>query len=179
MTAEDLLAMPKDDLLHELVRGELRTMAPAGFEHGDIGSELLGRMRSHAKAAKLGKVVGPDTGFTLSRDPDTVRSPDIAFVRASRVPVATPEGFFPGAPDLAVEVLSPGDRMEEVEEKVDEYFAAGTHVVWAVSPRRKTVRVYRRDGTSMTLRVSDTLDGGEVLAGFTCKVAELFSEVAK
>lgn len=179
MTAEDLLAMPKDDLLHELVRGELRTMAPAGFERGDIGSELLERMRSHAKAAGLGKVVGPDTGFILGRDPDTVRSPDVAFVRTARLPAETPEGFFPGAPDLAVEVLSPGDRVEEVEEKVDAYFAAGTHLVWVVSPRRKTVRVYRRDGTSMTLRAGDTLDGGEVFAGFTCKVAELFGEAGK
>lgn len=131
-------------------------------------------MLVHAEAHGLGDVVGPDTGFVLSRDPDTVRSPDIAFVRAARVPADRPKGFFPGAPDLAVEVLSPSDAMSEVEEKVDEYFAGGTELVWVVNPRRKSVNVYRRDGTSVTLRGDDTLDGGDVLAGFSGKIADVF-----
>jgi Uma2 family endonuclease len=174
MTAEDLLAMPKDDLFHELLRGELITMAPAGFDHGDIGSELLSRLRPFVKASELGVVVGPDTGYVLSRSPDTVRAPDVSFVQSSRMPSQRPAGYFPGAPDLAVEVLSPRDTVQEMEDKVDEYLSAGTQLVWVVNPRRQTVSVYRKDGTIAILRRDDRLDGESVVPGFALSLAELF-----
>lgn len=174
MTAEDLLAMPKDDLFHELVRGELITMAPAGVQHGDIGGEIYTPLRTYARSRDLGLVLGPDTGYTLARNPDTVRSPDVSFISKSRVPHPLPQGFFPGAPDLAVEVLSPRDTVEEMEEKVDEYLMAGAKLVWVVNPRRQTISVYRKDGTITILRREDSLDGEGVVPGFSLSLAEVF-----
>src|SRR5881628_1829499 len=101
MTAAELLAMRSDDLRHELVKGELRTAPPNGFEHGVLGSNLAARVHQHAIANDLGRVLNSGTGFYLSRDPDTVRAPDVAFVGKARIPSPPPKGFFEGAPDLA------------------------------------------------------------------------------
>src|SRR4051812_14372339 len=110
-TAEQLWRMPKDEMRHELVRGELFTMAPAGFDHGAVIINLSIPLATYVKKHKLGIVVGAETGFILTRDPDTVRGADIAFVRAARIPKSgRPKKFWIGGPDLAVEVLSPDDR---------------------------------------------------------------------
>ena len=116
MTADELFRMPDDDFHYELVRGELKKMSPAGELHGDISLEIAMSLRLYARERKLGKVYGSNVGFILFRDPDTVREPDASFVRAERV-VRTPK-YFPGAPDLAVEVLSPDDTRPEVLEKI-------------------------------------------------------------
>ncbi|MDX1965525.1 MAG: Uma2 family endonuclease [Planctomycetaceae bacterium] len=178
MTADELFVLPDHGMRHELVRGELRTMAPAGHNHGDIGSELLLRLRSHAKANGLGKVVGPDTGYLLSRDPDNVRAPDVSFVRLSRLPPLPVNTFFPGAPDRAVEILSPSDtveELEELEEKLADYFAAGTLTVWIVKPRTKSIDILGPAGLIQSLKSEDTLTAPDLLPGFMCKVAEIFA----
>lgn len=175
MTGEELLKMPGSQRC-ELVKGELRMMAPAGFDHGAVISHLNNRLLRFVYDNGLGELLGAETGFRLSRKPDTVRAPDASFVRKDRIPAAgRPKGYFEGAPDLAVEVLSPGDTAEEIEEKVDDYLAAGSPLVWVVNPRRRTVTVHRLDANPVVLRIEDTLDGADVLPGFTMKLSEVFA----
>src|SRR5689334_7358508 len=124
LTADDLLRLPEDHLRHELVRGELRTMAPTGLEHGDITHELGWLLGQHVRAHHLGKVYAAETGYLIATDPDTVRAPDVSFIRQERLITPTPRGYGPFAPDLVAEVISPGDSYLEVDEKVQEWLAA-------------------------------------------------------
>jgi Uma2 family endonuclease len=127
-TADELLRMPGDQR-SELVRGELRTMAPAGFDHGAIVDDPRFLLSGHVRQNTLGLMLGAETGFRLASGPDTVRAADVSFIAAARIAAAgRPVGFWPGGPNLAVEVLWPGDAAEEVEEKVDDYLAAGTRL---------------------------------------------------
>jgi Uma2 family endonuclease len=176
LTADDLWRMPSDRR-RELVKGEVRTMAPAGFEHGAVIDNLQFLLSNHVRKNRLGVVLGAETGFLLARDPDTVRGADIAFLSMSRLPEGgRPTGYFPGPPDLAVEVVSPNDTLTEVEDKVDDYLAAGTKLVWVVNPRRKTVTVHRPAAPPAMLGATDTLTADEdVIAGFRCGVAEIFA----
>jgi Uma2 family endonuclease len=175
LTADDLWRMPGDER-RELVKGELRTMAPAGFEHGAVIMKLSVRLAQHVSANRLGLVLGAETGFLLSRHPDTVRGADVAFVSTPRLPKGPlPTSYFPGSPDLAVEVVSPNDTLVEVEDKVDDYLAAGTRLVWVVNPRRKTVTVHRPQTAPTMLRETDTLTGDDVVPDFACPVAEIFA----
>lgn len=175
LTADDLWRMPAGDQRRELVRGELRMMAPAGGEHGAITMRVGRLLANTVEQRKLGIVCAAETGFILSRDPDLVRAPDVAFVRATKVPRSgPPQSFWPFAPDLAVEVVSPADALEQVEEKVDDYLAAGTSAVWVVNPRRRSVTIHRPGQNPIVLREADTLDGGDVVPGFACQVAEIF-----
>jgi Uma2 family endonuclease len=175
MTADDLLRLPSGRERHELVRGELRTMSPASFEHGRIGTRLLTRLACFVSETGLGVVVGPDTGFVLQRDPDLVRSPDVSFVVASRVPQVPLNRFFPGAPDLAIDVLSPSDTVDEVEEKLSDFFAAGTRSVWIIKPRTKSVDVWTAGKLSHSLASTDLLTHPDLLPGFECPVGSLFA----
>jgi Uma2 family endonuclease len=176
MTAEDLWRMPSDDLRHELVNGEIKTLAPAGFEHGAIGGEIHALLHRFAKSNKLGLVLNADTGFVLRRNPDTVRAPDVAFVKAERIAAGKlTTKFFDGAPDLAVEVVSPGDTVDELDEKIAEYLAPGCQLVWVVHPKSRSITVYRPNAQPTVLRESDQLDGQQTLPDFACSVAEIFA----
>ncbi|HZG53335.1 MAG TPA: Uma2 family endonuclease [Pyrinomonadaceae bacterium] len=176
MTAEELLAMPRDGLRYELVEGELRRMSPAGHNHGRIGMVLALALGQYVRDKKLGSTYLAETGFKLKANPDTVRAPDVSFIRQERVEqVGDTEGYWPGAPDLAVEVNSPSDHVGEVEEKVREWLSAGAKLVWVVSPKLRVVTVYRSLTDIVTLTEKDTLDGGEVVPGFQFPVAELFA----
>ena len=151
-------------------------MAPAGAEHGGVTHRLAVFLSVHVDANHLGRVFAAETGFRLSRSPDTVRGVDVAFVRADRIPPGgPPAGFFEGPPDLAVEVVSPGDTLQEVEDKVDDYLAAGARMVWVVNPRRRTVTVHRPGANPVVLRETDTLDGQDVVPGFRCAVGAIFA----
>ncbi|MBI4265967.1 MAG: Uma2 family endonuclease [Acidobacteria bacterium] len=174
-TADDLLRRPGDGYRYELVRGELRQMTPSGYAHGVVVANLTGPLERHVRAHSLGQICGAETGFRIGRSPDTVRAPDIAFVRRARQgaePLS--EGFFEGAPDLAVEVLSPSDTVYEVEEKVTDWLTAGCSLVWVVSPKRRSVSLHRAGAPVVVLRDTDTLDGGDVVPGFTLRVAQIF-----
>lgn len=175
MTADELLKLPRGEFRYELVKGELKTMSPAGEEHGAVIMNLAIPLGHHVKSNNLGVTYGAETGFKLARDPDTVRAPDIAFVRRERIEqVGIQKKFREGAPDLAVEVLSPGDTYEEVTAKVEEWLAAGALAVWVVSPKRRNVNVYRSTTDMTTFSEADELDGDEVVPGFRCRVAEIF-----
>jgi Uma2 family endonuclease len=176
LTADDLWNMPDHGGHRELVKGELRDMAPAGFEHGAVGINLATALASFGRAYDLGVVVAAETGFVLSRDPDTVRAPDLGFVKKSRIPADGPMvKYWPGAPDLAVEVISPWDKNYEVDEKVEDFLTAGTSLVWVVNPRRKCITVYRPGAKEQILTVADTLDGFDVVPGFRCPVKDIFA----
>ena len=175
MTADELLAMPDDGMCYELVRGELLMSPPPGSEHGEIGMNLSAPLHQHVKSNHLGVVFAAETGFKLESDPDTVRAPDIAFVRKDRIEQAGRiPGYHSGAPDLVVEVLSPSDTVGKVEAKVAQWLQAGARLVWVVSPKLHTVTVYRSLTDIVTLTEKDNLDGGDVVPGFQIKVAEIF-----
>jgi Uma2 family endonuclease len=174
-TADELLVMPDDGFRYELVKGELRRMPPAGSEHGAVIMNIGTPLDQFVKAHGLGVVFGAETGFKITSDPDTVRAPDLAFIRRERIPTeGLPRGFWPGAPDLAVEVISPGDTYTEVEEKVSDWLDADTRMVLVLNPRSRTVTVYTSHTDVVRLTESDTLNGGGLLPGFTCRVADLF-----
>lgn len=176
LTADDLLRMPDDGWRYELRQGELIRMSPTSGPHGRIGMRLASRLAVHVDEHGLGVVYMAETGFRLSDSPDTVRAPDIAFVRAERIPPeGEPEGFWPGAPDLAVEVTSPSDTADEIAEKVGEYLAAGCRLVVVMYLRRRQIGLYRPDGSARFVSIGDTLDLREVVPGFACPVSELFA----
>ncbi|MYC06658.1 MAG: Uma2 family endonuclease [Chloroflexi bacterium] len=176
MTADELLAMPDDrSHLYELVKGELITMPPAGGEHGAIGIRAAVRIGVFVERNDLGVIFNSDTGFIVETDPDTVRAPDVSFVRKERILAeGIPKGFIPGAPDLAVEVISPSDSYTEVAEKVVQLLEAGTLLVVLIDPRTRTITLRHRSGETTTLTEADTLTLGDVLPGFECAVGELF-----
>ncbi|MBM4043441.1 MAG: Uma2 family endonuclease [Planctomycetes bacterium] len=174
-TADQLLQMPKDGFRYELVSGELTKMAPAGFEHGVLGSRLQVLLGSYVLKNRLGEIASSDTGFRLASDPDTVLAPDVAFISAERCrAVENKQGFFEGAPDLAIEVVSPSDTRSEVADKVSAWLDAGARMVWVVHPARRTVTVYRSATDIETLTERDELDGHDVVPGFRCRVGDLF-----
>jgi Uma2 family endonuclease len=172
-TAERLLAAG-DIGRCELVRGELVMMSPAGSEHGWIVINVSTPLATFVRQHGLGRVFGAETGFRIGQDPDTVRAPDVAFVTAQRIGDRLARGFFPGPPDLAVEVLAPDDRAGEVLAKVQDWLDAGCRAVWVVDPRTRTVTVYRSRSEIVVLGASETIDGGDLLPDFRLPVGELF-----
>ncbi len=174
-TADDLLHMPRDGNRYELVAGELKMMSPSGFQHGYVALELGALLRQFVRQHQLGSVTGAETGFRLASNPDTVLAPDVAFVCQQRLEqIGYPRGYFPGAPDLAVEVRSPGDRPAEVEEKAQRWLAAGARAVWVVDPVARDAVVYTSDGQRQPIAPDGHLEGGSVLPGFRCLLGDLF-----
>ena len=176
VTAEELLDMPDDGHRYELVRGELRKMAPAGARHGRSAGKVARPLMNHVATNNLGEVYIAEAGFLLASNPDFVRVPDFAFVSRERFEdVGDTDGFFPGPPDLAIEVISPNDRYTEVAEKVEDWLRAGTRMVVVVDPRRRVVGVHLPGREAVTLTEQDTLDGGDVVPGWSMAVADIFA----
>lgn len=175
MTVDELYRLPDDGTKHELRAGTLVAEPLPGFRHGWIALRIGRLLGEHVDRLGLGAVLGNDAGFVLTREPDTVRGPDVAFVRRERLrDVANPSIAFPGAPDLAVEILSPSETRLAAREKVAEYLAAGTRLVWLLDPETETVAVFGPSGNERLLDGSDFLDGEDVVPGFRVSVAELF-----
>ncbi len=176
ITADELLRMPDDGVRRELVRGELREMTPAGHTHGRIAMRFSGPLEQFVRENDLGEVYAAETGFLLARNPDTVRAPDVAFVTRERAAaVGDVGGYFPGAPELAVEVVSPSDTYAEVESKVEDWIRAGCRMVVVINPKSRTVKV-RRTVTDVTvLTIEDVLDGTDVVPGWRLPIRYLFS----
>ena len=175
-TADELLRMPDDGYRYELIEGELRKMSPAGTEHGYVISEIHGYLWMHVRKHRLGVVTGAETGFLIQQNPDTVLAPDVAFIGQERInAIGIPKSYFPEAPVLAVEVVSPDDTAQEVDEKMQRWLAAGVEIGWVIYPRGRTVTVYRALDDIHVLTSNDMLDGGSVVPGFSCRVGDLFS----
>jgi Uma2 family endonuclease len=171
-TAEQLFAA---NLAHcELVVGELVMMSPAGFDHGRFASRIVAALENYVASRRLGVVTTAEAGYQLAHDPDTVRAPDVAFVRAERLPEGGVKGYFQGAPDIAVEVVSPTDRASEVSAKVRDWLQAGCSTVWVVDPENRTVTVHRSRKDIGVLTEDDMLAGGDVLPEFSMPVARIF-----
>lgn len=172
LTAEDLYEIPDDDHRYELVRGVLHVSEPPGFVHGKLAVRIGARLLAFVDDRNLGEVA-VESGYVLERAPDTVRGPDVSFIRAERAPVGDArETFVEGVPDLAVEIRSPGDHAGEIAAKVAEYLNAGTSIVWVVDPRKRVILVHTPDGMTRVLRDDDTLDGGSVLPGFSVRASD-------
>lgn len=178
MTVEQFarLEPPADGSRLELVKGEVVVMPPPKGRHGVCCSKVARLLGNFADTHKLGWVTTNDTGVVLERGPDTLRGPDVAFWRVERQP-DIPDGYFLQPPDLAVEVLSPDDRKGAVRAKIKEYVFYGVPLVWLIDPdpEARTVRVYPGRMRGTELDEDDTIDGGDVLPGFSCKVADLFA----
>ena len=176
LTAEEFAALPREGLRLELVRGEIRAMPPAFDDHGETAMLIGIELGIYVVTHKLGKVYAAETGFLIAQDPDTVRAPDFAFIRADRVPPKGPKpGWVRVMPDLVVEVVSSGDRATEVAEKTQTWLAAGVRLVWVVYPTRKVIEVHRPGQAVLALGVDDALDGYDVVPGFTAPVARVFT----
>lgn len=174
MTADELQRASFPNKRTELIRGVLVVREPAGGRHGRVAAALARLIGTYVHDHDLGVVYGAETGFTLRRAPDTVRAPDVAFIQRGRVPAPEPVGFLPLAPDLAVEVLSPGDRPGETLAKVGDWLDAGTRLIWVIDPERYQARVYRADGTESVFAHGDELGGEDVLPGFILKLGTIF-----
>ena len=142
--------------------------------HARLTARVVHRLYGFVQEAGIGEVLA-EPGILLARDPDTVRGPDVAYYSRERIPEAGYATGFWGAPDLAVEITSPGNRVSEIQEKVTEYLDAGVRLVWVIDPPTRTVTAYAPDGSARILRYVDTLDGGDVVPGFRFRLAELFA----
>lgn len=173
MTADELLAMPDDGAhRYELVRGELIEMSPSGADHSDIALAIGVSLRQFVVSRGLGKVYGADCGFIVTTNPDTVLSPDASFVAAPRA--LKTSRFFPGPPDLAVEVISPNDRYSDIEAKIERYLRCGTRVVIGVDPQKEMARIDTLTATKK-LSIDDTLTASDVLPGWSLPLRDLFA----
>jgi Uma2 family endonuclease len=176
ITAEEYYLMPGDpNLRSELVRGEVVTMCRPGFRHGYIQGRVYRKLDDYATGHRFGRVT-TESGLITERGPDTVRGPDVSVWSFARLPAdQEPVGYPSVAADLCVEIISPSDRPAKVHEKMVEYLARGVRMVWIVDPDERSVRVHRTPDDPDVLGESATVDGGDVLPGFTCRVADLFA----
>lgn len=174
-TADDLLNMNIDDHVKvELVEGVLVEMPPASIEHSILSSHLIFLIKVFLRDHRVGGVVtGEQGGYMLGENPDTVRAPDVGYISPNRLELLKGT-YFPGAPDLAVEVISPNDSAFDVQERIEDYLRCGSRLVWAVFATIYTIVVHRPNG-SRTLHENDTLDGGDVLPGFLLPVCDIFA----
>ena len=176
LSADDLYAMPEHGGRNELVQGELIKMSPASTKHGSIAMRLAGHLWNFVVPNDLGELYAAETGFMLTQNPDTVRAPDVAFILRERIPdEGVPvTGFWAIAPDLVGEVISPHDRSSDVQQKVNDYLAAGVRLIWLVDPQTQTVTVYQSREQVHILLINDSLDGADVLPGFSLPLTVLF-----
>jgi Uma2 family endonuclease len=175
ITAEEFARMPDppDGSLQELVRGKIITMPPPGGLHGVCCSKVDRRLGTFVDEHGLGTVTSNDTGFITERDPDTVRGPDVSFWNRDRL-TEIPKEYIQVAPDLAVEVVSPGDHFAKIQKKVLHYLGHGVRLVWVVDPDDRSVTIYRPGQQAAILEEKDTISAEDVVPGFACPVAAFF-----
>lgn len=175
ITPDELLELPDDGIRREIHDGVLVEMSPSGDIASELGLEIGALIRNHARANKLGRPIGSDGGYILSEDPYILLSPDASFIAKERAPKRTGK-FYKTAPDLAVEVISPSERADDIHEKVQTYLKYGTTLVWVVYPKTRQIAVYRDHIENLSvLDINGTLDGGDVLPGFTLPVRDIFA----
>ena len=179
MTAEEFFNSPYAESC-ELFKGRVvpkggkfKISMPTGAKHEAVTDELQTRLSLFVRENKLGRVFAAETGFVLAEG--TVRGIDISFVEKGKIAeFGIPDNFFPVAPDLAVEVISPGNTSDEIQNKIEEYIAAGTKLIWIVYPKQKMIHVHRQSNIIKVLRETDELDGEDVLPNFKCRLSDIF-----
>ena len=178
LTAADLLDLHASGIRGELIRGVISETMSAGGEHGEIVMYLGWALQNFALPRRLGRVTGSDAGVLLERSPDTVREPDIAFFSAAKIPPGVRvRGYYEVPPDIAVEIASPTDSAAALNDKALMWLRYGARLVWTLHPDARRVDVHTPDGQVRSLTDGDTLDGGDVLPGFTCPVSDIFDAV--
>ena len=165
LSVEEFAALNDDGMKHELNGGELIVTALPKPRHGDCQLTLGAALREFVVSRGLGRVY-TESGYRLT--PHTVRGPDVSFVRTSRL--QDPDEYFDGAPDLAVEIVSPGDDASDLREKIKQYLDAGTSVVWVIYPRSRQIEIHTPDKTIRRLGVEDMLEAPKLLPGFQLSV---------
>lgn len=171
LTLEEFSKLPRGEERHELSAGELTTMPPPVSSHILVALNILEMLQAYLRQHPFARAI-PEAGYVLSRNPLTIRQPDVSVLSKERI---RPSNFyFEGAPELAIEVVSPSDIAEDLQRKVDQYLRAGARQVWIVYPKGKRVQVFYADGSGCLLSETQTLEGGDLLAGFSVKVADLF-----
>jgi Uma2 family endonuclease len=177
LTAEQLAGLSGEDdryKLAELDEGELIEGAAASARHGCVGVRLAALLYAFVHDRSLGTLYGTEAGFVLTRNPDTVVCPDLAFVRSERVPEGDTDEFFPGAPDLAVEIFSKTYTFPRLMRIVRQYFRYGTHTVWILYPAKTQVQVLEFSGKNRLLSSEAVLESPELLPGFSIPIKEVF-----
>ncbi len=178
ITADEFLHMPDDGKVYELEEGRLIDVGGASWRSSTVAATLIALIYAFATPRRLGKVSGAGLGTKLAANPDTVRVPDVAFVSAARLPDGRgPSGFLSGAPDHAIQVLSPSDRYRATLRKVREYLATGARLVWVIDPDERSAVVQRADGTISEYGEDGVINGGDVLPGFTLNLSDIWEEV--
>ena len=170
-TVEDLYRLGPD-APYELIEGELIEVSPQGRVHGRAISNLAYFLSSEVRADRSGELLSGDVGFILARAPDTVLAPDIAFVRTERL-VGAGDGYLEMAPDLAIEVVSPGNSATEIARKTEVYLGAGSTEVWVVRPRERDVAVHRQHSNVEVLRGDETLKS-PLFPNLSLRISEIF-----
>lgn len=176
VTDEEFMFLPEEGGHYELINGEVVDIGNSGMENGNISAYLCGLIELYARRQKLGVTCDSSTAFSLKSG--NKRSPDVSFVIKERLQgiKRLPKGYFQGAPDLVVEVISPNNTFEELHQKIVEYFDNGCRLLWVINPDEKTVLVYHKPEPDKLLKVTDNLDGEDILPGFTLSVSELFMQ---
>lgn len=174
LTAEEFAALPREGLRLELIRGEIVAMPPTFDDHGEVALRLAVLLGQYVLANNLGRMYAAETGFLIATNPDTVRAPDLAFIASGRLPPRGTPGWVRVIPDLVAEVVSSGDRASEIADKVRMWLDAGVQMVWVLSPGRQVVEVHRQGRPVVILHDGDTLDGADVVSGFTAAVSAVF-----
>ena len=176
LTADDLLRLSGQGVRGELVRGVLHETMASGHRHGKIVVNIVMELNNFAKPRKLGTLVASDSGVWLERNPDTVREPDVAFTSVEKIPLdAEIDGYAEVVPDLVVEIVSPSDSRRWARDRAQMWLGHGAPLVWIVHPDTRTIDVYRPGAAVTTLQEDDSLDGLQVLPGFTCLVSSVFT----
>ena len=177
LTAEEFAALHVEGVRLELIRGEMRVMPPAFADHGETVGALHAILGAYIRTYRLGRIYSAETGFLVARNPDTIRTTDIAFIQRSRVtPEAVAPNWNPVIPDLVVEVVASRDRAPEIAGKVEMWIEAGVRMVWVVYRIRRTVEIYQRHRQMLLLTEHEQLTGMDVVPAFFTTVAEIFAE---
>ena len=172
VTIDDMYNMPKDGHKYELVNGEI-VVSPGNWRHAEIATKITHIFATFLEGSPVGKVFADNLGVVLPNQ--NLRSPDVTFIRAEKVPAGElPEAFAEVVPDLVVEVLSPADMPRQMAAKIGEYLESGVQIVWLVDPARKTVTVYRSLSQTEQYSGDETITAEPLLPGFSCPVSRFF-----
>ena len=173
ITADELLLMPRDGKRYELIKGELVEKMPTGYPHGIVVFRIAAAISNYADTYDYGEGGAGEPGYRLETDPDTVRAPDVVWIAPGRIPEGT-QGYPQLAPNLAVEVKSPGNSPQQLADKAAMWLGYGSQQVWVADPEQLTITVYQADAAPRVFGEDDELDGGDLLPGFTSPVWRLF-----